>query len=109
MSSSSSRTRKRCAAAAVVGQGPVPAAEAAQWDVRPAAVQPLVVQPLVVPQPAVQQPVARPLVVPLLVVHQAVVCLVGGRPGVRLVAAWPAGKWDAVVDRAADCAADVRG
>jgi hypothetical protein len=95
------RQRKRCAAA-VAGRGLVPAA-AGQWAVRPAAVQPLVAQ-----QRAVRQPVARPLVVRLLVVRQAVVCLAAERPGVQLVAAWPAGKWDAVADRAADCAADVR-
>jgi hypothetical protein len=92
----------------VAGRGLVPAA-AGQWAVRPVAVRPAAVQPLVaqqraVQQPAVQLPVPRPLVV-----RQAVVCLAGGRPGVQLVAAWRAGKWDAVVDRAADCAADVRG
>jgi hypothetical protein len=42
-------------------------------------------------------------------VPPAVVCLAAERPGVQPVAAWAAGKWDAVVDRAADCAAGVRG
>jgi hypothetical protein len=37
------------------------------------------------------------------------VCPAARPGGVQPVAAWPAGKWDAVVDRAADCAADVRG
>jgi hypothetical protein len=67
--------RKRCAAAAAVGRGPVPAA-AGQRVVRPAAVQPLVGHQL-----GVQQPVARPLVVRLLVVRLAVVCLAAERPG----------------------------
>ena len=95
----------------MAGRGPVRAAAAAQWAVRPAVVQPLVaqqpvVQRPVVQRPVVQQPVARPLVVRQVAVPPAVVCLVAERPP---VAAWPAGKWDAVVDRAAECAADVRG
>jgi hypothetical protein len=52
--------RKRCAAAAAVGRGPVPAA-AGQRVVRPAAVQPLVGHQLVV--------------------RLAVVCLAAERPG----------------------------
>ena len=90
----------------MAGRGPVPAGAAGRWAVRPAAVQPLVAQQPVVQQPVVQQPVARPLVVRQVAVPPAVVCLAAERPA---VAAWPAGKWDAVVDRAADCAADVRG
>jgi hypothetical protein len=57
-----------------------------------------------------QQPVVRPLVVPEAGARQAV----AGLPaewfgGACQVAAWPAGRWRAVVDRVAACVADVRG
>lgn len=65
---------------------------------------------LAVPPLLAQQPAERPLVVSGAGAWQVVVWLpVEWLGGARQVAAWPADRWDAPVDRAADCAAGVRG
>jgi hypothetical protein len=94
----------------------VPVEVAGQWAVQQAAA----VLPLLAQQPAVRRLDVRRLAVQRPVGRRPVVLEARAWPavvrlpaewlaGVRRAEAWLAARWDAVVDRVADCVADVRG